>query len=99
MFSWRSDGADKDLEILVLKQQLRILERKLGHQPRISRWEKCLLAVGVVKLMHQPGKVGQQLRGLLLFKPETVLKWHQALFRRKWKFQQPRRVGKPANDT
>ena len=32
MFSWRSPQADKDLEILVLKQQLRILERKLASQ-------------------------------------------------------------------
>jgi hypothetical protein len=45
LFSCRSHQADKDLEILVLKQQLRILERKLGHKPQISRWEKCLLAV------------------------------------------------------
>jgi putative transposase len=77
-----------------LKQQLRILERKLGHQPPISRWEKCLLAVIAVKLLYQTGKARQH-----LFKPETVLKWHQALVRRKWTFQQPRRVGRPAIDT
>src|SRR5947209_2654610 len=65
LFSWHSNQVDKDLEILVLKQQLRILERKLGHQPRISRWEKCLLAVVAVKLLHQTGKARQHLAGLL----------------------------------
>src|SRR5258708_7689390 len=99
LFSWRSNQVDKDLEILVLKQQLRILERKLGHQPRISRWEKCLLVVVAVKLLHQTGKARQHLAGLLLFQPDTVLKWHQALVRRKWTFQQARRVGRPATDT
>src|SRR5258708_26103848 len=76
-----------------------ILERKLGHQLRLSRWEKCLLAVIAVELLHQTGKARQHLASLLLFKPETVLKWHQALVRRKWTFQQPRRVGRPATDT
>jgi len=86
VFAWRAPQADKDLEILVLKQQLRILERKLGHQPRISRWEKCWLALAVVKLVRQPGKSRQHLAGMLVFKPDTVLKWHQALVRRKWTF-------------
>jgi hypothetical protein len=72
VFSGRSHQADKDLEILALKQQLRILEHKLGHQPRLSRWEKCVLAVVVVKLLHQTGKARQHLASLLLFKPETV---------------------------
>ena len=28
---------------------------------------------------------------MLLFKPETVLKWHRELVRRKWSFQQAKR--------
>ena len=76
-----------------------ILERKLGHQLRLSRWEKCMLAVAAVKLLHQLGKARRHLASLLLFKPETVLKWHQALVRRKWTFQQARRVGRPATDS
>jgi hypothetical protein len=83
MFSGHSPQADKDLEILLLKQQLRILERKLGHKLQITRWEKCVLAVVAVKLMHQTGQRRKQLTDLLMFKPETVLKWHQALVRRK----------------
>jgi len=54
LFSWRFQQADKDLEIVLLFQQLRILERKLGYKPRIRRWEKCLLVVVAVKLMQLP---------------------------------------------
>jgi transposase InsO family protein len=91
--------ADKDLEILLLKQQLRILERKLGHKARINRGEKCVLAVLAVKLLHKTGSMRQQLAGLLIFKPETVLKWHQDLVRRKWTFKPSRQVGRPATST
>ena len=36
---------DKDLELLVLRQQIRILERQLGKPVRPSRVEKLLLTV------------------------------------------------------
>jgi hypothetical protein len=36
---------------------------------------------------------------MLLFKPETVLKWHRELVRMKWTFQHTkRRAGHPALD-
>jgi hypothetical protein len=41
---------DKDVEILLLRQQLRILQRKQPQPPRISRWEKLVLLVLVNKL-------------------------------------------------
>jgi hypothetical protein len=34
------DGHDKDIEILLLRQQLRILQRNQQRPPRISRWER-----------------------------------------------------------
>ncbi len=45
---------EKDLELLLLRQQLRILQRKVAHSPRISRWEKLSLAVLVAKLVRLP---------------------------------------------
>jgi putative transposase len=94
---FRLRQADKDLKILVLQQQLRILERKLGHQHRISRWEKCLLAGLAVKPMHQAGTARKHLsNNLMIFKPDTVLDWHKALVRRKWMFKPQRKVGRPA---
>lgn len=47
--AWRSDH-EKDLEILLLRQQLHILQRKHPRTPRISRWEK--LCPGY--LLHPP---------------------------------------------
>jgi putative transposase len=98
LLSGDSDEAEKDLEILLLKQQLHILERKLGHKPRIGRWEKCIVAVLAVKLMRQSGKAQKQLASLLMFRPETVLKWHHALVQRKWTFKQARSEGRPSTN-
>lgn len=43
-FTFKADK-DKDLEIMVLRHQLRILQRKVDKVPRLSRPEKLLLAV------------------------------------------------------
>ena len=81
------------VEVILLRQQLRILKRKQRRPPRISRWEKLTLAVLAARLKGR----GHLDDVLLLFKPETVLKWHRELVRRKWTFQQTKaRVGHPA---
>jgi len=74
---------EKDLEIIMLRQQVRILQRKVPS-PRISKPEKLILAaltyqmkqttIGFRKCLH---------RCLFLFKPETLLKWHRELVKRK----------------
>ena len=38
------------VEVILLRQQLRILERKQRRPPRISRWEKLTLAVLAARL-------------------------------------------------
>ena len=95
IFTVRWKTADKDLEILLLRQQLRVLERKLGQKVRPSRWEKCVLAVLLVQLRQVTGQSRAQLSKILIFKPQTILNWHQALVRRKWTFTNNRRVGRP----
>ena len=66
---------DKDLEILLLRQQLRILQRKQSHAPRISRWEKLVLVVLAGKLTALTNSTRPRLSHVvLLFKPETLLK-------------------------
>lgn len=47
---WRQSEREKEIEILLLRQQLRILERKQAQLPRISRWEKLSLAVLTARL-------------------------------------------------
>ncbi|HSH77553.1 MAG TPA: integrase core domain-containing protein [Herpetosiphonaceae bacterium] len=92
----RRSDREKDPEILLLRQQLRILQRKHPHPPRLSRWEKLGLAVLAAKLTAAGGGARSRLNQIvLLFKPETLLKWHRELVRRKWTFMARRRVGRP----
>jgi len=95
VFAVRWTSADKDLEILLLRQQLRVLERKLGQRARLSRCEKCLLAVLLVQLKQVTGRPRAQLGKILVFTPQTLLSWHHELVRRKWTFQHTARVGRP----
>jgi putative transposase len=95
VFTVRWKTSDKDLEILLLRQQLRVLERRLGQRPRPSRWEKCLLAVLFVQLRQTSGRSRAHLAKILIFKPQTLLNWHRELVRRKWTFKNHRRVGRP----
>ncbi len=86
---------ERTIEVLVLRQQLRIVERKQRRAPRVSRWEKLTLAVLAARLKGRDRLTDV----MLLFKPETVLKWHRELVRRKWIFQQAkRRAGQAALD-
>jgi hypothetical protein len=89
----------KDLEILLLRRQLRILQRQHATAPRISRWEKLGLAALTAKFAYLSSSGKSKLDGvLLLFKPDIVLKWHRELVRRKWTFKQRRSGGRPATD-
>ncbi len=92
---WRSDH-QKDLEILLLRQQLRILQRKHPHPPRISYCEKLALAVLAAKLRTTGSSARNRLGEIvLIFKPETLLKWHRDLVRRKWTITRCQRGGRP----
>ena len=87
---------DKDLEILLLRQQLRILQRKHAHAPRISRWEKLTLVVLAGNLTAMTNSARTRLgRVVLLVKPETLLKWRRELVRRKWTFAKHASLGRP----
>src|SRR4051812_13241103 len=66
----RQPAADgKDLEIVLLRHQLRILQRKAGHAPRLSRCEKLTLAVLAAKLARPVPRRGDLRRSLVLFQP------------------------------
>ncbi len=80
----------KDIEILLLHHQLRVLQRLQPKPPQVSRWEKLALAVLAHKLAHLGQRTKAKLdQTLLLFKPATMLGWHRQLVRRKWTFRQP----------
>ena len=87
---------EKDLQIALLRQQLRMLERKSKTKPRLSRPEKLILVTLVTRLKAQTQRFHEALgEAVLLVQPDTVLKWHRQLVRRKWTFQHPHRGGRP----
>jgi len=92
----RRSESEKDLEILLLRRQLAILERKLNKPRRPSRGEKLSLVVIAYKLKAKSGRTIKQLSELIcIVKPATVFKWHQELVRRKWTYNQQCHGGRP----
>ena len=81
---------NKDLEILLLRQQLRIMQRTRAHPPRLTWWEKLPLSILAAKLVQGVSNSRARLsQSMILFTPETVLRWHRELVRQKWTFQHP----------
>ena len=80
----RSD-ASKDAEILVLRHQLAVLRRQVAR-PRPAWADRALQAAlsQLVPSGHWPR---------LFVTPETVLRWHRDLIRRRWTM--PRCGGRP----
>jgi hypothetical protein len=66
----------KDIELLVLRHELEILRRQVGR-PKLGLPDRALLAAAACHLPRPS-------RGVLLVTPRTLLRWHQALVRRKW---------------
>jgi hypothetical protein len=87
---------EKDLEIALLRQQLRILERKANTKPHLSRPEKLILVALVKRLKVVSQSFHDRLgQCMLLVKPDTLLKWHRDLVRRKWTFHRRSVGGRP----
>jgi putative transposase len=95
----RQTDRTKDLQILLLRRQLAIVERKLDKPLRVSRAEKFALSLLAVKLKSTTGQTVKQLNDVVrIFQPETVLRWHRELVRRKWTFRNRARGGRPRTD-
>jgi hypothetical protein len=93
----RRTDRDKDLEIVLLRHQLRLLQRAHPQPPRLSRWEKLTLAVLTARLARLTAGPRTRLEHILLLcKPDTVLGWHRELVRRKWVRRRTRAGGRPA---
>jgi putative transposase len=78
---------DATLELLLLRQQLRLYERQ-AKQPRPSRWEKVALAAIAARLPDLSGVC-------VIFAPATLLCWHREIIQRKWTFDNRPRRGRP----
>jgi hypothetical protein len=70
----RMTNDEKDVEILLLRQQLRIVEGKQGRGPRIAHWQKVSLVARVLRLKQKARRWQQALKERTrLFKPATVI--------------------------
>src|SRR5216117_1529975 len=76
----------KDVELLVLRHELEILRRQVAR-PKLCTADRALLAAAACHLPRSS-------RGVLLVTPRTLLRWHRALVRRKWR-QPAGRRGRP----
>lgn len=92
----RLSEQEKDLEILLLRHQLSILERKCYKPVRLTRAEKLTLAVLATRLKQTTNRTARELHGIIrIFQPQTVLRWHRELVRRKWTFKRKHKSGRP----
>jgi len=92
----RLSDPEKDLEILLLRQQISILLRTHDQTVCATRFEKLTLAVIASRLKELTHRSAKQMEEFIrLFQPETVLGWHRELVRRKWTFPHKARGGRP----
>ena len=83
--SLRSSAA-KEIEIVVVRHQLRVARRQLGRAQ--LRDDDRVLRAALTSLLPRSGQ------SLLLVRPETVLGWHRKLVARRWTYPK-RGAGRP----
>src|SRR3954453_22507400 len=77
----------KKIEILVLRHQLAVLQRRTPR-PRMTWTDRALIGA-LTRLLPVRRRLG------LLFTPATILRWHRQLIARRWTTQ-PAHPGRPA---
>src|ERR1039458_1780882 len=76
--SRRRTALDKDIELMVLRHEVRLLERQLHGRVRYRTTDRAILAALSRLLPRWRWRC-------FLVTPETLLRWHRELSRRKWK--------------
>jgi transposase InsO family protein len=81
--------AERDAEIVYLRQQLIVLKRRAPARPRLKATDR-LIFVCLYRLFLS------LLDASIIFKPETLLRWHRTGFRLFWRWKSRRPPGRPA---
>jgi hypothetical protein len=82
-------SAAKDAELLMLRHEVTMLRRQVAR-PRVHWADRALLA-GLARLLSRPSW------NRLSVRPETLLRWHRDLVRRRWCY--PHRRGRPSTSS
>ncbi len=80
--------ASLEAENLVLRHQLNVLRRKSPDRIAFSGLDRMVFA-GLYALAPNI------LDALKIVKPDTVIRWHRAVFRAYWRWKSRRRGGRP----
>jgi transposase len=88
----RREDAWKAAEILILRHQLTVLQRRRPRRPGLNWADRALLAALLAVIPKA------RRRGLrLLVTPDTIVRWHRDIARRRWAARSARaRAGRPA---
>jgi hypothetical protein len=73
-----AEDRHNDIEVLVLRHQLAVLKRRVGR-PRLRRRDRLFMAA-LSRVLPRPR------RSSFLVSPQTLLRWHRELVRRKWTY-------------
>jgi hypothetical protein len=91
----RREETWKTAEILILRHQLAVLQRRQPRHPKLNWADRALLAalLGVIPRARRYG-----LR--LLVTPDTIVRWHRDIVRRRWAARSVRsKTGRPPAGT
>ena len=83
----RGEQQDLTIEIVMLRHEVAVLRRQVAR-PALQPADRAVLA-GLSRLLSAAR------RGRFFVQPETLLRWHRDLVRRKWTYSH-RRPGRPA---
>src|SRR5438477_12888843 len=86
--AFRSHAA-REAEMAFLRQQLLLLKRAAPARLRLRTADR-LIFVWLYRLFPSV------LEAAVVFKPETLVRWHRSGFRLYWRWKSRRRVGRPA---